>query len=115
MRAACGASTPVRNRNGGDTRTREDCRLDRDLIGRAGMNAPTGAAIFAFRVLADAQDIETITAKGSLNAWQQPVRPYVGILRESFADRQEQSVKRYGVGHLRWPPHSAEIDRIEFP
>ena len=41
--------------------------------------------------------------RGSLNARQEPVRPYIGILRKPFSDRQQQPVERYRVGHLRGP------------
>src|SRR3712207_5117362 len=76
-----------------DTRTREDCGLHCDFIGRAGMDTPTSAGIFAFRVLADAKDVETFRAEGTLNARQEPVRPYVGVLRKPFPDRQQQSME----------------------
>ena len=53
-----------------DASTREDRRLDRNLVGRAGVNAPSGAGIFALGVLADAQDVETLRAQRSLNTRQ---------------------------------------------
>ena len=53
------------------------------------MHAAAGAGIFAFRVFADAENIEAVRLQGPLHAGQQPVRADIGILHESLADRQQ--------------------------
>src|SRR3712207_5940082 len=77
------------------------------------MHPSAGSGILPFGVLANAQDIEALRTQGTGDAWQQPVRANVGVLDECLADRQEKTVQRHRVGHLCWPAHRAEIDRIE--
>ncbi|MCY1240924.1 hypothetical protein D9M72_537980 [compost metagenome] len=76
-----------------DARARENRGLDRDFIARSLMHAAAGAGIFAFGILADAEDVEIVRLQRTLHARQQPVRPDIGILHESLADRQEQAVE----------------------
>ena len=91
----------------------EDRGLDRDLVRGALMQPAAGASVFAFGVLADAQDVEAALSQRPLDPAQQPVRPDIGVLHEGLADRQQQTVKRDRVRHPRRPADRAQEDRIE--
>src|SRR5690606_11924452 len=69
-----------------DARTREDGGLHRHLVRRALMDAAAGAGVLTFRVLADAENIETFRTQRAFDARQQAVRAYIGILHEGLAD-----------------------------
>ena len=87
--------------------------LDGHLVAGADMHAAAGAGVFAFGVLADAEDVEVGPAQRALDAREQAVRADVGVLHEGLADRQQQAVQRDGVRHLGGPADRAEEDRVE--
>ncbi|MNX89200.1 hypothetical protein D3C86_1212070 [compost metagenome] len=72
----------------------EDRGFDRNFIIGALMHAAARAGIFAFRVFADAENVEAIGFQRALHAGQKPVRADIGILHEGLADRQQQAVQR---------------------
>ncbi len=96
-----------------DARAGEDRGFHGHLVGRADMDPAPGSRIFAFGVLADAEDVEAFRAKRPFDARQKPVRPDVRILPERLADRQKQAVQGNGIGHLGGPADGAEEDRVE--
>ena len=87
--------------------------LDRHLVRRADMHAPAGARIFAFGVLADAENVEVAAPQRTLDALEKAVRADVGVLREALADRQQQSVQRHRVRNRLGPTHRAEQNGVE--
>jgi hypothetical protein len=99
----------------GDAGAGENGELGADFLGQAAMNAPAGAGVFAFGVLADDDPVEVARADAAqrrLDAGQDPGGSDVGVLVEALADRETQSPEGDMVGHVR-RADGAEINRIE--
>src|SRR5207244_12115927 len=98
-----------------DPAAREDTGLLGELVGRARVNASTDAAILAFGVFADADDIDVgrgASAEGRGDSRQQPDRTEIYVLDEAPPKRKKQLASRNVVGHFRIADR-AEIDRVE--
>ena len=73
------------------------------------------AAVFPFRVLADADHVDVFgraVGERRRHARQQPHRPQVHVLVEALAQRQDQLPDGHVVGHARIADR-AEEDRLE--
>jgi hypothetical protein len=77
------------------------------------MHSSASTRIFAFGVLAYAEDVKLGCLQRAVDPWEQAVRSNVGILGKLLADRQQESVQRHGIGYYRGPADCAKQNSVE--
>src|SRR5664279_1399248 len=93
----------------------EDCRLHRRLLRSSLINTSANSAIFAFAVLANADDVDvrgTFTGQRASHAGQQAYGTKIDVLVKALANGQQHTPQRYVVGHT-WIAHRANQDGVK--
>jgi hypothetical protein len=88
------------------------------LVRRALFEASAPAAVFAFGILAHADEIDflmTLITQRALRSGEQLDRAEIDVLVEALADFDQQLAQADVIGHARRIADCAEVDRREIP
>src|SRR5579864_6506050 len=87
-----------------DALTREDVRLERNLVPETGMHSTAYAGVLALGVLPNAEHVDVLwplVAQRASHAGKEFHWSGVDIQVESLSDRQQEAPQRHMIGHVR--------------